>query len=234
MEVSSSFLSGSHRFSHHQQQQELNRSKNFAATLTMRIPIKKKNLWSIVSWCFSKLRIIQSAQDSLSAGVAVDLRKEDFWTNEATQERKSSNVQVSILKFLKKYYLSSNCRSFTSENKLFSSLSWKIFLIQNLFLRLFLIWYCLLLIKLDNRIYCRRSKKLIGRKRLLSACISIWMESHKICKIWVLTNQVLSQYFCSYELWLNKSNHRVKQVDISESTDINQSISMNRFYPIEA
>ena len=36
----------------------------------------------------------------------------------------------------------------------------------------------------------------------------------------------------SYGLWLNNSNHRVKQVDISESTDINKSISMNRFYPI--
>ena len=27
---------------------------------------------------------------------------------------------------------------------------------------------------------------------------------------------------------------KVKQVDISEPTDINQSISMNQFYPIEA
>ena len=35
-------------------------------------------------------------------------------------------------------------------------------------------------------------------------------------------------------LLLNKSNHRAKQVDISESNNINQSISMNRFDPIEA
>ena len=39
--------------------------------------------------------------------------------------------------------------------------------------------------------------------------------------------------FCSYGLCLNKSNHRVKQVDISEQTDINQSISINQFYPID-
>ena len=69
---------------------------------------------------------------------------------------------------------------------------------------------------------------------MLSACVSIWTESHKICKAWVLINQILPRCFCSYGLWLNKSNHRVKQVDISESTDINQSISMNWFYPIEA
>ena len=62
----------------------------------------------------------------------------------------------------------------------------------------------------------------------------MWMESHKICKVWVLINQVLLWCFPSHWLWLNKSNHRVKQVDIIESTDINQSISMNRCYPIEA
>ena len=69
---------------------------------------------------------------------------------------------------------------------------------------------------------------------VLSAYVSIWTESHKICKAWVLINQILPQCFCYYGLWLNKSNHQVKQVDISESTDINQSISMNRFYSIEA
>ena len=68
---------------------------------------------------------------------------------------------------------------------------------------------------------------------MLSAFVSMWTESHKICKVWALINQVLPQCFRSYVLWLNKSNHRVKQVDIGESTDINQSISMNRFYPIE-
>ena len=158
----------------------------------MRIPIKKKKivLWSIVSWCFSKLRIIQSAQDSLPAGVAVDLRKEEFWTIEATQELKSSNVQVSIRRFFKKYYLSSNCRSFTSENKLFSSLSWKIFLIQNLFLRSLLIWYCLLLIKLDNRICCRRSKILIAAHgwNLTKSAKFEFLLTRSSHSIFVLTN----------------------------------------------
>ena len=66
------------------------------------------------------------------------------------------------------------------------------------------------------------------------ACVSMWTKSHKICKVWVLISQALPQYFCSYGLRLNKPNHRVKQVDISESTDINQLISNNRFYPVEA
>ena len=58
-------------------------------------------------------------------------------------------------------------------------------------------------------------------------------ESHKLWKIWALINQVLPRCFLSFGFWLNNSN-RVKQVDISESTDINQSISVNQFYPIEA
>ena len=70
--------------------------------------------------------------------------------------------------------------------------------------------------------------------KLLSACVSIWTESHQICKVWALLNQVHPRCFCSYGFWLNKSSHRVKQVSISESTNINQSISINRFYPIEA
>ena len=45
---------------------------------------------------------------------------------------------------------------------------------------------------------------------------------------------VLPRCFRSYGLWLNISNPRVKQIDISESTDINQSTSMNRFYPTKA
>ena len=56
----------------------------------------------------------------------------------------------------------------------------------------------------------------------------------KSLQIWALINQVLSWCFRYYGLWLNKSNNRVKQVDFSESTDINQLISMNWFYPIEA
>ena len=66
-----------------------------------------------------------------------------------------------------------------------------------------------------------------GRQKLMGACVSIWTESHKICKVWVLVNQILPRI-------LNRSNNRVKQVDIREPTDINQSMSMNCFYPIEA
>ena len=51
---------------------------------------------------------------------------------------------------------------------------------------------------------------------------------------WVLINQILLRCFCSYGLWLSKSNYRVQQVDISESTDIDQSTSMIQFYPFEA
>ena len=75
---------------------------------------------------------------------------------------------------------------------------------------------------------CRPS----GRQKLLSACVSMWMESHKICKVWVFINQILSWCFHSCGLWLNKSNHRVKQAGISKSTNINQSISISGFYPI--
>ena len=58
-----------------------------------------------------------------------------------------------------------------------------------------------------------------------------------VCR-WNLTSSVnfepiLTRCNCSYGLWSNKSNHWVKHVDVSWSTDINQSISMNRFYPIE-
>ena len=67
-----------------------------------------------------------------------------------------------------------------------------------------------------------------------SACVSMWAESHKICKVWTLINQVLPWCFYSYVLWLNKSNHQVKQVNINKSNDINQSISVNQFYPIKA
>ena len=69
---------------------------------------------------------------------------------------------------------------------------------------------------------------------MLSACVSMCTESHKICKVWALVYQVLPRCFLSYRLCLNKSIHRVKQVGISESTDINRSILINRFYPIEA
>ena len=84
---------------------------------------------------------------------------------------------------------------------------------------------------LKKLIICCRPQ---GRQKLLSAYVSIWTESHKICKAWVLINQILPRCFCSYGLLLSKSNHRGKQVGICESTNINQSISMNRFYPIRA
>ena len=70
---------------------------------------------------------------------------------------------------------------------------------------------------------------------LLSSCVcvSMWTESHKLWKVWALINQVFPRCFLSFGFWLNNSN-RVKQVDISESTDIYQSISVNQFYPVEA
>ena len=43
-----------------------------------------------------------------------------------------------------------------------------------------------------------------GRQKLLSVCVSIWMEAHKICIAWVFINQILPRCFCSYVLWLNK------------------------------
>ena len=62
--------------------------------------------------------------------------------------------------------------------------------------------------------------------------VSIWTESHKIWKVWALINQVLTRCFPSCGVWL--INEIIKPVGISESTDINQSIWMNQFYPIEA
>ena len=130
----------------------------------MRTPMKKKKiiLWPVVFWCFSELRIIQSVQDSLSAGVAVDLRKEDFWIIGATQESKSSNVLMIILKFLKKYYLPYNSRSFTSVgNKIFPPSLERFSSSSTSSSVCFIIWYCPLLIKFNNRFCCSRSKILI-------------------------------------------------------------------------
>ena len=61
--------------------------------------------------------------------------------------------------------------------------------------------------------------------------VSMWRESHKIFKIWALINQTLPRCVRSYGLWINKSNYRAKKVDISESTNTNQSISLKQFYP---
>ena len=66
---------------------------------------------------------------------------------------------------------------------------------------------------------------------MLSACVSMWTISHKIYKVWVLINQVFPRSICSYGLWLE--SQAMKSADISESIDITQSMSINRFYSIE-
>ena len=71
-----------------------------------------------------------------------------------------------------------------------------------------------------------------GWQRFLSVRVSMWSESHKICKVWTHIIQVLTRYFPSYRVWL--ANPIIKSVWISESVDINQSIWMNQFCPIEA
>ena len=37
-----------------------------------------------------------------------------------------------------------------------------------------------------------------GQQKLLSTCVSIWAEAHKICKAWVFINQILRWCFWSY------------------------------------
>ena len=89
--------------------------------------ISASSCWSSCSEVFWKVKYSKVTQ-STSTGVACDLRIKDVWITAVIQESKSSNVLVSILKFLKKYSLSKNCKSLTSiVNKIFSSLSWKIF-----------------------------------------------------------------------------------------------------------
>ena len=98
-----------------------------------------------------------------------------------------------------------------------------------------LLWQKINLDQLHSSQFNKIATFLPPRKSAFVECVrNIWMQAHKICKAWVLINQILPRCFCSYGLWLNKSNHRVKQVDISEPTDINQSIFMNQFCPIEA
>ena len=67
--------------------------------------------------------------------------------------------------------------------------------------------------------------------RLLSVCLSMWTESHKICKVWTLSNQELLRCFRSYILWL--TSEIIKSLDISESIDINLSTSISQFNLIE-
>ena len=72
-----------------------------------------------------------------------------------------------------------------------------------------------------------------GRQRLLSACVRMWTESHKFCKVWAIINQFLIRFFLFfYGVWL--TSQFIKPVWICESVDINQSIWMNQFYAIEA
>ena len=66
----------------------------------------------------------------------------------------------------------------------------------------FSLWVYLIYKQLCLYINCRPQ----GRQKLLSSCVNIWSEAHKICKAWVLINQILPRYFCSYGLWLNKSD----------------------------
>ena len=74
----------------------------------------------------------------------------------------------------------------------------------------------------------------IGLSSLRVSCkraLSMWTESHKICKVRALINQVLLRCFLSYGVCL--TGQVIKSVDISESVDINQSVSVNQFYPME-
>ena len=89
----------------------------------------------------------------------VIIEKESFWIIGAIQESKSSNVLVSILEFVKKYYLPRSCRSLASIiNKLFPPSIERFFLIHYLFLHFFCFYCHLLLIEFNNRVCCRRSK----------------------------------------------------------------------------
>ena len=63
-----------------------------------------------------------------------------------------------------------------------------------------------------------------GRQRLLSACVSIWTESHKICKAWALINHVLWQCFRSYWLWFKS-----QIIESSTSISTSQLILTNRY-----
>ena len=71
-----------------------------------------------------------------------------------------------------------------------------------------------------------------GWQRLLSACVSMWTESYRICKVWARINKTVPRCFPSYGLWL--TSQIIKSVNISKSIYINQSISINQFYSIKA
>ena len=86
-------------------------------------------------------------------------------------------------------------------------------------------------------IYCRpqRAVEIVEfvRKYMdgISQDLKRLTESHKICKVWALINQVFPQYFPSYSVWLSQI---IISANISESVDINQSTSFSQFCPIEA
>ena len=81
--------------------------------------------------------------------------------------------------------------------------------------------------------FCSRNEYVRSIMIEVNCRVSICTESHKICKAWAFIDHVLLERFRSYWLWLNKSSDWVTKVDISESTNIKQSISMNRFFLIE-
>ena len=68
-------------------------------------------------------------------------------------------------------------------------------------------------------------------QRLLSAFVRMWTNSHKICKVWALINQVFTGCFPFYRVWL--TSQIIRSVWISKSVDINQLMWMNQFCPIE-
>ena len=51
------------------------------------------------------------------------------------------------------------------------------------------------------------------------------IQKNLLGKVWALINQVFPRFFLSYCLWL--TSQIIELVDISESIDINQSISSN-------
>ena len=69
------------------------------------------------------------------------------------------------------------------------------------------------------------------KKKILSACLSMWTESLKICTVWALINQVLPQCFRSYKLRLynsSSSTSRYQRVNQYKPIDISESILSNR------
>ena len=62
--------------------------------------------------------------------------------------------------------------------------------------------------------------------------VRMWTESHKICQVSALINQILPWCFRFSGLWL--TSQIIERVNISESIDINQSILSNgraEFHP---